>query len=89
MSLTGSEVNEIINAAAIIYGDPAYAIISEIGICSGVDKTIDLGNGVTFNEAVAVQICTFINTIHILNATPDGVGGTLQLGSSEPIYNPS
>jgi hypothetical protein len=86
MSLSGSEVQEIINAATIIYGDPAYAVISEIGICSGVDKIIDLGGGVTFNEAIAVQICTFINTIHILSATPEGVAGTLQLGSSEPIY---
>jgi hypothetical protein len=86
MSLSGSEVQEIINAATIIYGDPAYAVISEIGICSGADKIIDLGGGVSFNEAIAVQICTFINTIHILSATPEGVAGTLQLGSSEPIY---
>lgn len=83
--LTQAEVEEIINAATIIYGDSAYAVISEIALCSGEDKSITLSNGDLFTEAVCVQVCSHISTFHMLAATSTGVDGTLQIGSAEPL----
>lgn len=85
LALTAAETQEIINAATIIYGDPAYAIISEIGMCSGVDKAITLSNGDTFQEAIAVQITSHVSTFHLLQSASNGVTGTLQIGSAEPM----
>ena len=88
-SLTASEVAEILNAAAIIYGDEAYAVISEMSLCSGEDKAITLAGGDVFNEAVAVQCCSFISTFHMLAASRTGISGTLELGSAEPLLTVS
>lgn len=88
-SLTAAEVAEILNAAAIIYGDEAYAVISEMSLCSGEDKAITLAGGDVFNEAVAVQCCSFISTFHMLAASRTGITGTLELGSAEPLLTVS
>lgn len=85
LSFTQQECVELLNAATILYGDPAYAIISEIGICSGTDTIIPLSNGGTFAEAIAVQIATFINTMHIVQYTANGFSGSYNLGTAEPL----
>lgn len=91
MQLTAAECQEILNAATILYGSPQYAVISEIGLCSGVDKSVPLstGSGVFFNEAVAVQVCSFVSTFHSVYASQTGISGTLQLGSAEPMITVS
>ena len=85
MVFTQQECTELLNAATILYGDPAYAIISEMGICSGVDYPITLSTGVTFIEAIAVQICSFINTMHVIQYTATGITGSYQVGSNDPL----
>lgn len=85
LALTAAECQEILNAATIIYGDPAYAIISEIGLCSGVDKIVSLASGGQFNEVVACQIASHVSTMHVLQDSSTGVGGTLQIGAAEPL----
>lgn len=93
LNLTAAECQEILNAAAIIYGDSAYAIISEIGLCSGVDKVVSLPNGDSFTEVIACQVASHVSTMHVLQAASTGVGGTLQIGAAEPLLvldsNPS
>lgn len=88
-ALTAAEIAEIINAATIIYGDEAYALISEMALCSGEDKQITLAGGDIFNEVVAVQCCSFISTFHMLAASKTGLTGTLELGSAEPLLTVS
>lgn len=48
-NLDAFDIAEILNACNIIYGSEDYAIISEIGLCSGVDKIVtaldSLGTG--------------------------------------------
>lgn len=85
INLSQSECSEIMDAATLLYGDPAYAIISEIGICTGVDKLITLTNGQAFNEAVAVQISSFISTMHVVQYTATGISGSFDFGSSDPL----
>lgn len=65
MPILGSEIIEVVNA--LYGGDMRYAMISEIGIYSGVDQqltTTDIkGNNFTYTEAVFAQLAqahTFI-----------------------------
>lgn len=91
ISFTEEECTELLNAATILYGDSAYAIISEIGLCSGVDKAVTLQNGNTFMEAVSVQICSLISTMHVVKYSSTGITGSAKIGSSEPllVLNPT
>jgi hypothetical protein len=83
--LSASEVTEILNAATIIYGDPSYAIISEIGLVTGVDEQITLPNQNTMMEVICAQIACFINTMHVLQFAATGINGSFDLGTNEPL----
>ena len=91
INLSANDVAEILNVATILYGDPAYAIISEIALCSGVDKTVQsatYGNAmIPFNEAIAVQVVSFINTDFALAFNTTGISINLNCGSSEPLFS--
>jgi len=91
IDLSANDVTELLNVATILYGDPAYAIISEIALCSGVDKTVQsatYGNAlIPFNEAVAVQVVSFINTDFALAFNTTGISVNLNCGSSEPLFS--
>jgi hypothetical protein len=89
LDLSPEEVQEILDACNILYGDPAYAIISEIAICSGVDRVYSLDyNGVVSNYAEAnfVQICSFIFSMISLQHSVNGVKSILDIGSTEPLF---
>lgn len=82
--LTAQEVQEIRDAATIIHGSPAYAIISEMGLVQASDYPITLANGNQFMEVVCAQIGAFI-----VDNTPlqyrDTVNTSLDLGTNEPL----
>lgn len=87
-SLDIDEVNEIINVANVIYGDTGYAIISEIALCSGVDKvvpTVGMG-GTTFNytEVVGTQVVSFVNSFFAMNFSNNGLNVVFGVGAVEP-----
>lgn len=82
---TQQECQELLDAATILFDDPAYAIISEIAICSGVDYSITLQNSASFTEAICVQVCSFISTLHMVQYTATGINGTYQVGSDDPL----
>jgi hypothetical protein len=93
INLTPTEITELLNMANIIYGDPAYAIISEIALCSGVDKTVQSPNGtgnnasmINFNEAIAVQCLSFLNTFFSMPMNTSGAEILLDVGTSEPCF---
>ncbi len=83
--LTVDECNEILNAAEIIYGDPALAIISEIGLVAAVDHQISLPNQNTMLEAKAAIITAFIAAGHFLQFAATGINATLNVGTNEPM----
>lgn len=91
ISLTAWEVAEMLNVAEIIYGDSNYAIISELGICSGVDKVITVtptvGAPFNFNEVIAVQISTHIAVMNVLTSSNEGVTRLLDFGTNDPLFN--
>lgn len=90
--MTTDDIQEFLNVCNIIYGDPNYAMITEIGLCSGVDRTVTGDfNGVSlgYTDAIAVQICSFIASFFALNFTNDEVNVLIDLGSLEPLLTTS
>ena len=91
VSLTAWEVAEMLNVAEVIYGDSNYAIISELGICCGVDKVItvtpSVGVAFNFNEAISVQITTHIAVMNNLKSSNSGVDRLLDFGTNDPLFN--
>ena len=83
--LTAAEVAEILNASRILYGDEAYADISEIGICAGVDKEVALADSSTMVEAIGVQIISFTYIQYPLIHLRAGIQSTLDVGNGEPM----
>lgn len=86
------DMTEIKNAANIIYQTEDMAIISEIALCSGVERIVGAtdSNGVAFNynEVIGVQACTHISTFHALRFTSGGINSQFDVGATEPLYIP-
>lgn len=63
-------LSELSNVANVIYGDPEQLLLSEVGFCHGVDRTLQaptVGGGTTsMNEAVGVQVSTWVSGIWAL-----------------------
>lgn len=91
ISLSQWEVAELMSVADIIYGDSSYAIISEIGLCSGVNKVItvtpSIGTPFNFNEVVGVQITTHVAVMNMVKYSNGGVARILGLGTNDPLFN--
>lgn len=91
ISLSEWEVAELLAVADIIYGDSSYAIISEIGLCSGVNKVItvtpSVGAPFNFNEAVGVQIVTHVAVMNMVRYSNGGIARILGLGTNDPLFN--
>lgn len=87
-SMTADEINELINVANILYNSPDYAIISEIGFCSGVDKSVmgDFnGTQSAYTDVIGAQIVNFVSTFYPVRFNNNGLSVTLDVGSAEPL----
>lgn len=89
LNMTAEDCKELLDAASIIYGDQNYAIISEIGLCSGVDKVIALNDGSNYKESISTQIVSFISAFHQVSFTASGISGLFDIGSNEPLLTPT
>ena len=89
--LSTDDIAELINVAMVLYNDANYAIISEIALCSGVDKIVTspvAGNAtINFKEAIAVQVLSFVNTFFPLNYSGNSCELLLDVGCSEPVFS--
>lgn len=83
------DVLEYLNVCKIMYGSEKYAVISEIGICSGVDRTItgegDRNATISYKEAIGVQVNVFISTYIPLSTHNRGFYHEFELGEGEPL----
>lgn len=90
LSLTETDANELINVARILYNDEFYSIISEIGLCTGVDKIVQVqgsqGGSFNFNEAIGVQIASHIPAMIPMKFSNTGTDVTLAVGATEPLF---
>jgi hypothetical protein len=92
LALSAADVLEIVRACEIIYGNPLYAVISEVGLCSGKDvlSTAQNADGPVFQyvEAGAVQLNTAVCTHHPLNELNQGINLSYEVGGSESLTLP-
>ena len=90
LSFSEQDVVEFKNVATILYGSELYAIISEIAVCSGVDRTVQAqsisGNAFAFTEAVGVQIVTHVTSYYSVGFTNKGFDFTMDLGATEAMF---
>lgn len=89
LTLSANDVTELLNVANIIYGDPELAIVSEIALCTGVDKLVSSGGSgsptINYTEAIALQVATFFNSFYAMEYANDGVSVLLDVGATEPL----
>lgn len=84
VTLDENDINEIIDACNIIYGDDRFAMISEVGVVSGHEY--DLGSGVF--ELTHAQILNFIGTEIPLQHRPDSATLNYLLANTMPYPAP-
>lgn len=91
LSLTEADALELINVAKVLYDDEYYSIISEIGLCTGIDKVVQvtssLGGTFNFNEAIVTQIASHIPAMIPLKFSNTGTDVTLAVGATEPLFS--
>lgn len=88
LALTADDIVEIQNACSIIYGDPNYAVISELALCTGVDYAATATiNGVStgYDEAIDVQVSSYIQDMFALQFSNSEIDLVLDIGSTEPL----
>lgn len=89
LTISSDEAQELRDVSKILYDDEEYAIISEIALCTGVDKTITVSGSsgsFNFNEAIGVQIAQFVATNLSMVFNNTGATINLNVGVSEPMW---
>ena len=87
-TLTQGDITNIREAAQILYGDPRYAVINEIAVCTGIDKIVSGqlgGTTINYTESVLTQVAAFISQYHALTSSSSEVKIGLNIGSVEPL----
>jgi hypothetical protein len=86
VNLTAEEIRDITDAHRIRTGSIRSPIISEIGLCSGVDKRVTApGQGFQYLEVIACQVNVFISTNHPIGYNSSGLDLTFDIGGVEPM----
>lgn len=81
------EVEEIKQAQLIIHNREGFATISEVGLFTGVDKTIEIAAGEDMDEVICCEMHSSINVGKILDySTATATSTTLSVGSLDPMY---
>ena len=73
----------------ILYGDDKKAIISELAICSGVDKSITISTpqgSTNFLEVIGVQPMTFLSSNWAARFN-QSFPRYVDMGANTPLYN--
>lgn len=90
--LNADDVTELLNVANIMFGDSNYAIISEVGVCHGVDRVVTGDfNGVSasYTEVIGCQITSFVSSFFAMQFMNTGLDVTFDVGSVEPLLTVS
>lgn len=90
LPFTAKDCEELRNVGNIKFSDPELAVVSEVGLVSGVDSTVQIqqpGQGqITFNEVLAAQLCHISTTYHSPVISDSGFSIDLAIGSAEPMW---
>lgn len=89
VAFDANDVLELLEVARIIYGNELVAVVSEIALCSGVDKIVPGpaagGGNISYSEAIGVQVATHITTHYPMAFSNQGFEFTIDLGATEPL----
>ncbi len=86
--MSSSDIAEFLEVANILYGDVNYAIISEIALCSGFDRSVPgdfNGSTVNYIDVIATQVTNFISAFFATAFSNNGIDVTFDIGSNEPL----
>lgn len=91
ISFSANDVAELINCCQILFNNASYAIISELGLCSGVDTLVSVAASgaqpaLTYMEAISVQVATHVTAYYPVGSANQGVDIDVQIGAVEPLY---
>lgn len=98
IEFTAQEVQWLKDACQLVYGDSNFAIISEIGICTGVDKAVtekypNSGTQTpapvtpdTYYEIVGAQINIIASVYYPVASTNSGFDFGFDAGATEPLF---
>lgn len=88
-----NDVAELKEVARIMFGDEVRALISEIGLVAGSDRTLSITDpgysAFNMNEVVMAQIVTHITGLWPVAFTSEGFRYGLDLGGNEPLIGVS
>lgn len=88
IEFTATDAAELRNVSQIIYGDEDHAVISEIGLVTGIDKVVTgalNGGTVDYNEVIYAQIVVFIACYYNMVMQTDGFTTVADTGITEPL----
>lgn len=89
--LTDNDISNLKNACRIYLGDERLAVISEIAVCTGIDRAWELEgistptNRVLYDEAIATQVSTFLAQYYAIANMSSGFTISLDVGAVEPM----
>jgi hypothetical protein len=87
---TKQDMTELRDMAMILFGFDKYAIVSEIVLCTGVDKQTDSpapGNStIPFLEAIGVQVAAYVSAFIPAKFMTSGFNMLLDAGTTEPLF---
>lgn len=91
LSFTENDVSELMEAVNILYDNPYYGVISEVGLVAGADMVVPLQQpggttSGTYNECVGATITTHVSDHYPVAFANRGFDFNLDLGSSEPLF---
>lgn len=84
-----NDINEYMNVAAVIYGDPRKAVISEFCLCSGIDHQTTgesaTGSDFLYDEVACCQVNVFLTTFTNLSQQNGALGYNISIGQPEAM----
>jgi len=89
IDFNATDAENLKQVCRIRHNDEAYAVVSEIGICSGQDTNINVqpvsGNPYSMLEARGVQVAVFVACMYPMAFANNGFNLKIDLGASEPL----
>lgn len=94
LTFTESDVQELMNVFQILYDDRNIAVISEMAIVGGVNKTVALldvnGNATSTNytECIGAQVVLHVTKYIHASGNTGGFTEIINAGSTQPLFGP-
>lgn len=85
-----NDANELFNVFNILEGDSLKAVVTEIGLVSGIDQEVTvptISGNAQMKEVIAAQVCHINRLLVYLASNNDGFTSTFNLGINEPLFN--